>query len=68
MDKLESSKRQATSHKGEKRHSYSMDFKKQVIKYAEENSNRSAASKFSIDVKRVREWRPNKDKVVTIER
>ena len=64
MDDLESSTRQATSHKGEKRTSYSMDFKKQVIKFAEENSNRSAGIKFKIEVKRVREWRQNKDKIV----
>ena len=54
---------QETSHKGEKRNSYSMDLKK-VIKFAEEHSNRSAVSKFKIDVKRVREWRQNKDKII----
>ena len=31
--------------------------------FAEENSNRSAALKFNIDVKRVQEWRQNKDKI-----
>lgn len=51
---------QETSHKGEKRSAYSMEFKKQVICFAEENSNRSAAVKFHVDVKRVREMEAEK--------
>ena len=57
---------QETSHKGEKRSAYSMEFKKQVICFAEKNSNRGAAVKFHIDVKRVREWRQKKDKIVAM--
>ena len=40
-----------------------MDFKKQVIKFAEKNSNRSTGIKFKIEMKRVLEWRQNKDKI-----
>ena len=44
------------SQKGEKRRAYSMmEFKNEVIKYATENSKRSAATKYKVDVKRVRE-------------
>ena len=47
------------SSKGKKKHLYSMEFKKQVV-YAEANSNRSAASHFDVEPKRVREWKINK--------
>ena len=42
------------SSKGKKKRSYSMEFKKQFV---EGNSNRSAASHFGLEPKRVREWR-----------
>ena len=45
------------SSKGKKKRSYSMEFKKQVVVYAEANSNRSAASHFDVEPKCVREWR-----------
>ena len=41
----------------EKRKSYDLKFKQSVIKYAEENSNREAGIKFSIDESMVRRWR-----------
>ena len=41
---------QATSHKGEKRSGYSIELKKEVIKYARENSARNAAIRFKIDI------------------
>ena len=41
----------------EKRKSYGLKFKQSVIKYAEENSNREAGRKFSIDESMVRRWR-----------
>ena len=41
----------------EKRKSYDLKFKQSVIKYAEENSNREAGRKFSIDESMVRRWR-----------
>ena len=36
---------------------YDLKFKQSVIKYAEENSNREAGKKFSIDTSMVRRWR-----------
>ena len=47
--------RDLASSKGKKKRSYSMEFKKQVIFYAEANSNRSAALHFDVEPKRVRE-------------
>ena len=41
----------------EKRKSYNLKFKQIVIKYAEENSNREAGRKFSINESMVRRWR-----------
>lgn len=40
-----------------------MEFKKQVVIYAEANSNRSAASHFDVEPKRVREWKKDIDKI-----
>ena len=51
------------SHKGEKRRSYTMEFKREAIEYAEKNSNHKAAEKFNVAVKRIREWRQNKLKI-----
>ena len=45
------------SSRGKKKHPYSMEFKKQVAVYAEANSNRSPASHFDVEPKRVREWK-----------
>ena len=42
---------------------YSMKFKMEVIKYAEQNSHRSAGTKFQVDVKRVKEWRKQSDEI-----
>ena len=33
-----------------------MEFKKQLVSYAEEKSNRSATSHYGVEPKRVREW------------
>ena len=44
-----------TSHKAEKRKMYTMQFKQDAVRYTNENSNRSAATRFKDDVKRVRE-------------
>ena len=49
--------------RGKKKRSYSMEFKKQVVIYAEANSNRSAASRFDVEPKRVREWKKDIDKI-----
>ena len=51
--------RDSTFHKGQKRKSYSMEFKQEAITFAEENGNNSAARRFGVAVKRVREWRQN---------
>ena len=56
------SENQATSHKGERCQKYSMEFKKPTIKYAQENSIHSAAKKFKVDRKRVREWVQKEEK------
>lgn len=53
----------AMSHKGEKKRSYSMSFKSEAIEYAERVSNRAAAAKYKVDIKRVREWRQNKESI-----
>ena len=57
---------QAISHKGNRRQKYSMEFKKATIKYAQENSIHSAAKKFKVDRKRVREWVQKEEKVTSL--
>ena len=52
---------QAASNNGEKRRGYSIELKKEIIKYAQETSARNAAIRFKIDRKRVRDWVHNKD-------
>lgn len=66
MDNQDEKLTQAMSHKGEQMRKYSMEFKKSVIKYAKENSYTSAAKKFNIDRKRVREWVSNEEKVASM--
>lgn len=51
------------SHKGKKRKSYPMEFKKEAVEFAEENNNSSASMRFGVAVKRIREWRQNKDAI-----
>ena len=55
-----------TSGKGKKRQSYTIQFKKDVVSYAVNHSNRAAASKFNIEPKRVREWRSVAEKFNTV--
>ena len=44
-----------------KKRSFDAAFKLQVVEYAEKkNTNRSAGRKFSVDEKRVREWKKQK--------
>ena len=47
----------------EKRKSYELKFKQSVIKYAEENINREAGRKFSIDKSMVRRWRKKSSEI-----
>ena len=54
------------SGKGKKRQSYTIQFKKDVVSYAVNHSNRAAASKFNIEPKRVREWRSVAEKFNTV--
>ena len=49
--KMDNQDNQAMSHKGEQRRKFSMEFKKNVIKYAKENSPNSASEKLNIDRK-----------------
>ncbi|KAJ0055712.1 hypothetical protein NL108_009966 [Boleophthalmus pectinirostris] len=43
---------------------YDLKFKLSVVKYAEENSGEAAARRFSVDPKRVRDWRKNKTELL----
>ena len=43
-----------------------MELKKQVVIYAEANSNRSAALHFEVEPKRVREWKKDFEKIKSI--
>ena len=56
----------AISHKGRKVRSFSMAFKLEAIQYAERVSNRAASTKYKVDVKRIREWRKDKDAMVEL--
>ena len=60
------SENQKISHKGERRQKYNMEFKKATIKYAKENSIHSAANKFKVDRKRIREWVQKEEKVTSM--
>ena len=43
--------------------SYSIDFKLEVIRYAETNSNHAASKKYIIDRNSIRDWRRKRDKI-----
>ena len=51
------------SSKGKETRSYSMEFKNQVVVYAEKNNNRPVASLFDVEPKRVREWKKDFEKI-----
>ena len=51
------------SSEGKEKRSYSMEFKKQVVVYAEANSNRYTASHFDVEPKRAREWKKVFEKI-----
>ena len=48
-----------------KKRSFDAAFKLKVVAYSKTCSNREAARKFSIDKKRVREWKSQEDKLIT---
>ena len=54
------------SHKGKKKKKYSLDFKKQVIAFAEVHGNRPASRHFEVDERRIREWRSKKSEIVQL--
>ena len=56
-------KRMAESSPVCKKRSYDAAFKLKVIEFAEQNTNRSAARKYGVDEKRVREWKKQKDQL-----
>eukprot|EP00794_Sanderia_malayensis_P007755 gene7755-8599_t len=56
----------ATSHKGKKFQKYSLDFKTEVIAFAEVHGNRPASRQFKVDERRVREWRSKKSEIVKL--
>ena len=41
-----------------------MEFKKDVLKYAKENSNNSTSKKFKVDRERVRQWVQNDNRLL----
>ena len=53
------------SHKGGRIKSYDLQFKSDVIRYAETNGNHAAAPNFKVDVKRIREWRSTKESIIS---
>ena len=60
---MEDKHEKSTSHKGEKNKSYTLEFKLEVIKFAELNSNRAVSKKFHVDEKRVGEWKKKQTKI-----
>ena len=54
------------SSKGKKKRSYSMEFKKYDVVYAEKKSNRSAALHFELEPKRVRECKKDFENIKSI--
>ena len=56
--------KQSTSHKGEKRHSFTMELKSSIISFAKEYSIDAASKRFNVDRKRVREWCQSEEKLL----
>ena len=52
--------------KEQKRQSYTIQFKKDVVSYAVNHSNRAAVSKFNIEPKRLSEWKSVAEKFNTV--
>ena len=44
-----------------RKRSFDAAFKLKVIEFAEQNTNRSAARKYGVDEKRVRDWKKQED-------
>ena len=43
-----------------------LEFKMNAIRYAEINGNASTGRKFSVDRKRIRDWRATKEKIIEL--
>ena len=54
------------SSKGKQKRSFDMTFKKEVVAYANSNSNRAAVSYYNVEPKRVREWKKDLDKLTSM--
>ena len=52
-----------TSHKSTKNRSYTMEFKREAVKYAQDHSNRATAEKYRVDRQTIREWKRNIDAI-----
>ena len=50
----------------QKKRSFEASFKLKVIEFAETSTNRGAGRKFSVDEKRVREWKKQKEQLLCI--
>ena len=55
-----------SSHKGKKVRSFTVSFKLRAIAHAEVHDNRSAAGKYDVDERRVREWRAKKEPISSV--
>ena len=51
-----------------KKRTFEAAFKLKVTEYAENNSNRGAGKKFDVDEKTVRDWRKQKEQLLTLPR
>ena len=51
-----------TSNKGKKKRSYTMEFKKHAVPYAEEKNNQYVASHYGVKPKREGEWKKDLNK------
>ena len=58
----------STSHKREKTRSYTVDFKLEVVKFAEDNSIHAAERKFKVDRHSIRDWKNKNAKLEDLKR
>ena len=63
VERMSDTNKEAISHKGNTLKKYNLSFKKEVIAYAEINGNRPASRRFSVDERRIREWRATKSNI-----
>ena len=62
VERMSDTNKEVISHKG-KTLKYNLSFKKEVIAYAEINGNPPASRRFSVDERRIREWRATKSNI-----